>query len=395
MVAPRLACAAPCIFIPSRASVKLEPLITVTRDVPGRRPAGRERPWVSLGRDGPPCQRPHRCQDRRSPHRTRLGGGGGQARRDPPVLGGIDVSTAQRDVALRPPEDCWPVSNEAVGLTRLVERRRAGQPTLVGLEATGGLAVPVPGARADAGRPGVVVTPRHARDVATAPGRLATTARRDARGVAHVAAALRPPPQPRPEAPAHAVSALLTRRRQVGQLLTAARRRLQTAPQPSRADSQAHRTWVTRRWARTAADVAAAMHASPWWRAKAARLQRTPGVGPLRSRPLGAEVPERGGLHRPELAALRGGAPLHRARGPVRGTRAVWGGRAPVRAVLSRSTLAAGRHHPLLTAFDARRRAVGHAPQGALTAWMRQLWTLLNARRTHQTPWQENEAHHA
>jgi hypothetical protein len=66
---------APCTFIPSREYVKMEHLITVTRDVTGRRPSGRERPWVSLGRDVPPCQSPNSCQDRRSPYPTRLGGG--------------------------------------------------------------------------------------------------------------------------------------------------------------------------------------------------------------------------------------------------------------------------------------------------------------------------------
>ena len=177
---------------------------------------------------------------------------------EPQVCVGIDVSKAQLDVALRPTQDCWQVNNDESGIASLVERLRTVQPTLVVLEATGGLEVPVTGALAEAGLPVVVVNPRHARDVATATGRLAKTDRRDARGLAHFAEAVRPTPRPLPEAQAQAWSALLTRRRQLVPRLTAERRRLQTAPQPIRADIQAHITWLTRRLTCTDDDVAAA-----------------------------------------------------------------------------------------------------------------------------------------
>ena len=143
------------------------------------------------------------------------------------MCGGMDVSQAQLDVALRPPEDGWHVNKDASGSAGLVERLRPVQPTLVVLEATGGLEVPVTGALAEAGRPVGVVNPRHARDVAQASGRVAKTATLEARGLAHVAEAGRPTPRPLPEAPAPALRALLTRRRQWVQRLTAERRRLQ------------------------------------------------------------------------------------------------------------------------------------------------------------------------
>jgi transposase len=314
---------------------------------------------------------------------------------DPPVCIGIDVSKAQLDVALRPTDDGWHGNHEESGIASLVERLRPMPPALLVLEATGGLEVPVTGALAEAGLPVVVVHPRHARDFAQATGRLAKTDTLDARGLAHVAEAVRPTPRPLPEAQAHAVSALLTRRRPWVQRLTAARRRLQTAPRPIRADIQAHITWLTRRVARTDADVAAAIHASPLWRAQDEMRQSPPGVGPLLSRTLVAEVPALGVLNRQEIAALIGVAPFHRDRGTGRGKRAVWGGRAQVRAVLYMSPLAAVRHNPVLTAFDARLRAVGKAPKVALTACMRKLLTILNAMLNHRTPWHENDATHA
>jgi transposase len=349
---------------------------------------------VSPGRDVPPCQSPNRGQDRRRPQRTRLGGGGGTALREPPVWVGMDVSTAPRDVARRPIDDGGHGSHDAWGIPGVVERRPAVHPTLVVLEATGGLEGPVTGALAAAGRPVVVVHPRHARACAHATGRWAQTDTLEARGLAHLAA-VRPPPRPLPAAPAHAWSARLTRRRQVVQRLTAERRRLQTAPQRIRAAIQAHLAWLERRVAHTAADGAAAIHASPRWRATDEMLQSTPGVGPSLSRPLGAEGPALGVLNRQAIAALIGVAPCHRERGTLRGTRAVWGGRAHVRAVLYMSPLAAVRHNPVLKAFYERLRSVGKAPKVALTACMRKLLTILNAMRKHRTPWQENYANHS
>ena len=157
---------------------------------------------------------------------------------DPPGFVGIDVSKAQLDVALRPTDDCWHVNNDESGIAGIVERLRTGQPPLIVLEATGGLAGPAAGALAEAGLPVVVVNPRHAREFAHATGRLAKTDSLEARGLAHVAEAVRPTPRPLPEAQAQALSAGLTRRRQLVQMRTAERRRLQTAPQPIRRTSR-------------------------------------------------------------------------------------------------------------------------------------------------------------
>ena len=112
---------------------------------------------------------------------------------EPGVFVGIDVSKMPLDVALRPTEDRWHVSNDEPGIVILVERVRTIQPALIVLEAPGGWEVPVAGAVAEAGLPVVVVHPRHARDVAKATGRLAQTDPLDAQDLAHVAEAVRPP----------------------------------------------------------------------------------------------------------------------------------------------------------------------------------------------------------
>jgi transposase len=308
------------------------------------------------------------------------------------VFVGIDVSKAPLDVALRPTDDGWHVSHDEPGMALLVERLPALQPALIVWEATGGLEVPGAGALAAAALPVGVVPPRHARDFANATGRLAKTDTRDARGLAHVAEAVRPTPRPRPEADAHAWRARVTRRRQVGQRLTADRQRLQSAPQRSRADRPAHLAWLERRVARRADDWAAASRSRPLGRVNAESVQRPPGVGPVRSRTVVAEGPEWGVLNRQESAARVGGAPCHCESGPGRGTRSIWGGRAPVRAVLSMRTLTAVRHHPVLKAFYQRLRAAGKAAKVALTASLRKLRTIWNAMVKPRTRWPANTA---
>jgi transposase len=97
-------------------------------------------------------------------------------------------------------------------------------------------------------------------------------------------------------------------------------------------------------------------------------------------------------LHRQEIAALVGVAPVNRDRGTLRGQRSIGGGRAHGRAGLDLSPLTAVRHNAVLKAFYERLRAAGKAAKVALTASMRQRLTILNAMVNHRTPWPEKTA---
>ena len=58
---------------------------------------------------------------------------------DVPCLVGIDVAKAQLDIAWRPTGERWEVPNDPHGCVTLVKRLQAVHPTLMVLEATGGL----------------------------------------------------------------------------------------------------------------------------------------------------------------------------------------------------------------------------------------------------------------
>ena len=314
---------------------------------------------------------------------------------DHPVYVGIDVAKATLDVAVAPTAERWTLAYTEREMAGLVTRLTALAPALVVLEATGGLEGPLVGALAAAGLPVVVVNPRQVRDFAKATGLLAKTDALDAAVLAHFAATVRPTPRPLPDAATQTLAALVTRRRQLVEMLTAERNRLGSAPRTLRAEIQAHITWLKRRLARLDTDLGQAIRTSPAWHVQDDLLRSVPGVGPVLAATLLASLPELGTLNRKAIAALVGVAPLNRDSGTLRGRRRVWGGRAAVRAVLYMGTLVAVRHNPVLRAFYQRLRAVGKLPKVALTACMRKLLTILNAMLKHQQPWTPAYAHGA
>ena len=310
-----------------------------------------------------------------------------------PLFVGLDVSKAHVDVAVRPDGPAWRSATEAAGLAALVARLRPLHPTVIVVEASGGWERAVTAALVAAGLPVAVVNPRQVRDFAKATGILAKTDALDAHVSAHFAEAVRPAPRPQPEAATEALRALVTRWRQVVEMLTAERNRLVGAPTAVREEIQAHITWLARRLAALDTEIAQATRTSPRWQQHRTLLQSVPGVGPVLTTTLLAHLPELGTLNRKQIAALAGVAPFNRDSGSLRGRRTVWGGRAQVRTVLYMSTLVAVRYNPLLRGFYQRLRSAGKVPKVALTACMRKLLITLNAMLKHQTPWQLGYAH--
>jgi transposase len=302
------------------------------------------------------------------------------------VFVGIDVSKAQLDIALRP-EGRFSASNDEAGFAQILERLNAAPPTLVVLEATGGLEIPITGILAAAGVPVAVVNPRQVRDFAKAAGKLAKTDALDAQILAHFAEVMRPEPRPLPDEQTQTLAAILARRRQLVEMLTAEKNRLGSARPPVRKRLRTHIAWLERELAHTDRDLAHAIRESPVWREKDELLQSTPGVGPVVTTTLLADLPELGALTGKQISALVGVAPFNRDSGTLRGTRTVWGGRTQVRAVLYMGALVATRFNPVIRAFYQRLCAAGKAKKVALTACMRKLLTILNAMMKHRTRW--------
>lgn len=301
---------------------------------------------------------------------------------------GIDVAQEHLDWVVRPDGQPARIANQAAAIDALIAQLKVRAPTLIVLEATGGLEAPLAAALAVAGLPTAIVNPRQVRRFAEATGQLAKTDRLDAQVLAHFAEAIRPPQRPLPDAQTQAMSALLTRRRQLIEMLTAEKNRVARTSPAVQARVHAHITWLERELADLDADLGRAVQASPVWCAKEAILRSTPGVGPVLTRTLLFELPELGTLTAKQIAKLVGVAPLNRDSGRQQGKRQIWGGRSAVRTALYMASLAATRCNPVIQHYYQRLLTTGKPKKVALVACMHKLLTILNAMIKHNTPWQ-------
>jgi len=303
------------------------------------------------------------------------------------VFVGIDVSKERLDVALFSEGQSWSVGNDERGIAQLVSQLRELRPELVVMEATGGLEIAVAAELGVAGMPVAIVNPRHVRDFAKALGILAKTDRLDAHVLAKFAQAVRPEPRALADVQTRQLEALVTRRRQVVEMITAERNRLHKALPAVQPRIKQHIAWLEQELKALDGDLHDSIRNSPLWRAKEELLRSVPGVGPVLTCTLLAELPELGRLNRKQIAALVGVAPLNRDSGKLHGRRTTWGGRASVRVALYMATLAATQHNPVIKAFYERLIAAGKLRKVALVACMHKLLVILNSMLQHQTSW--------
>lgn len=303
------------------------------------------------------------------------------------VCVGIDISKAQLDIVVEPGGESLTVPYEGPGLATLITRLSQLAPRRIVVEATGGLERALLRALVDAALPLIAVNPRQVRDFAKATGQLAKTDALDAAVLARFAVVIQPPERALPDPQTQELAAVLARRRQVLAMQRAEQNRLDRAPARVRKRIEAHLRWLSAELTRLDEDLDAMIAQSPVWREREDLLQSVPGIGPVMSRTVLAELPELGRLNRKQVAALVGVAPFNRDSGRLRGHRTIWGGRAPVRTALYMATLVATRWNPVIRQFYQRLRTAGKPPKVALVAAMRKLLTILNAMMHHGTPW--------
>jgi len=300
---------------------------------------------------------------------------------------GVDVSKDRLDVAVLPSGESWSTANQDEDIKSLVKKIRSLKPELIVLEATARLEMPLAIALAAKGLPVAVVNPRQVREFARASGILAKTDRIDAQVLARFGEKMRPEVRPLKDKETRELTALMTRRRQLVAMLVAEKSRLAAAPQAVRKDIKTHIAWLEKKLSKMNDHLSDKIKNSPVWHEKDALLQSVPGVGPVLSTSLMADLPELGTLNRRQIAALVGVAPFNRDSGAFRGKRCVWGGRRHLRSSLYMATLAATRSNPVIRTFYQRLCEAGKPRKVALTACMRKLLTILNAIIKTQTPW--------
>ncbi|MFZ5512285.1 MAG: IS110 family transposase [Pseudomonadota bacterium] len=303
------------------------------------------------------------------------------------VFVGIDVSKDTLDVGLLPDRQTLRLTHDEEGIDEAVRCLGEVGPTLIVLEATGGLETQLAARLAAAGLPAVVVNPRQARDYAKATGQLAKTDRLDALVLADFARAIRPQVRPLKDEATRELDELVTRRRQLIDMRVQESLRLGRASALQRKSLKSHIAWLDKRIEEIDTDLTARLRKSEAWRAKDDLLRGIPGVGFALCTTVLAKLPELGSLSRKAIAKLVGVAPLADDSGKKRGRRAIWGGRGEVRAVLYMATVSALRCNPVIKAFAQRLRQAGKPPKVVIVACMRKLLTIMNAMIKNNTPW--------
>ena len=307
---------------------------------------------------------------------------------DGEVTIGIDVSKDRLDVHVLPSGQAFIVARDDEGLNELAARLGELKPKVVAVEATGGFERTVAAALAGAGLPLVVVNPAQVRAFSQALGRRAKTDPIDAAVIARFAQATDPQVRPLANEAERLLADLVSRRRQIVQMIGAEKQREKRLAEPRVRRSIARLVKALQKELTDLdGQIGDEIRRSPAWRETEDLLRTVPGVGPQISRTLLAELPELGSLDRRQIAALAGLAPWTRQSGKWKGKSFIGGGRAPVRTALFIGALVAARHNPVLRAFHQRLIAAGKPKMVALTATARKLLTILNTMVRTQQPW--------
>jgi transposase len=303
---------------------------------------------------------------------------------------GIDVSRDWLDVVAETAGESWRVAADTAGIGELVDRMAVLQPAFIVVEATGGQERVLVAELCHAGLPVALVNPRRVRAFAQGMGHLAKTDRIDAAVLAAFGRVARPLLTQLPSEDEELLATLVTRRRQVIDMLTAEKNRLGTVKPVGRVRVEKHIQWLEEEADELGRELEALIRSAPDLANKHDILRSAPGVGPILTATLLAELPELGRLNRKQIAALVGVAPFNRDSGARRGRRTIAGGRASVRTVLYMATISGLKCNPILKSFKAHLIAQGKPPKVAIVACMRKFLTMLNAMVRDNRPWTED-----
>jgi transposase len=304
---------------------------------------------------------------------------------------GIDIAKETFDAALGIGGEVVQLSNDGAGCDALLARLAKLPTALVVMEATGGYEEPLACALQAAGLEVAVTNARQARDFAKAMGYLAKTDRIDAAMLAEFARVIDHSPKRStmvkalPDPGRQELSALVSRRRQLVEMLTAEHNRLEISHVAARKSIVKIIKALKREL--DSINKQMATHVRKHHAELAELISSAKGIAFTTATTLIAGVPELGGASNRQISKLIGVAPLNNDSGNTRGKRHVRGGRRDIRHALYMPTVCAIRHNPVIRAFYTRLVAAGKPKKVALIAAMRKLLVIINAMVRDGRPW--------
>lgn len=300
---------------------------------------------------------------------------------------GIDVCQKYLDVYIRPLDKLFQVTNDEVGINKLVQTLVEIQPELIVLEATGEMEIDAAIKLTKAKLAVAVINPRQARDFAKATGQLAKTDAIDAKVLAHFADAIRPQVREIGDESSRQLEDLVARRRQISEMITAEKNRRRGKTNSVQVSIDEHIKWLEQQLKEIESQIKEAIAVDENWQQKMKLLTSVPGIGEVVAVTLISSLPELGTISHKSISYLVGVAPLNKDSGKFRGKRRIYGGRAKIRCVLYMAALVAVRFNPVIKAFYERLIAKGKLKKVALTACMHKLLIVLNAMMKNSRVW--------
>ena len=284
------------------------------------------------------------------------------------------------------------IANDAAGIGQVVRQLRAAGAALavVVVEATGGLERPLLDALLEADLPVALVNPGHVRHFAKGIGKLAKTDRIDAKVLVEFARLAAPRLAQKRSKNRAELEALVTCRRQLTLVRTeqSNRRGVTASPAARRAIDRVLKT-LDKEIDALDGQIKKLIDADDDFGHLDKLLQSVPGVGPVLSGTLLAELMELGTIGRRQVGALVGVAPFNCDSGRFKGKRRIRGGRASVRGVLYMATLAAMRFNPVIRRFAQRLAGTAKLNKVIIVACMRKLLSILNAMIREGITWDQ------
>lgn len=295
------------------------------------------------------------------------------------VCVGIDVAKDELVIFIDTIKEHLTIANTESAFRALLKKLSALNLNRIVVEASGGYEAAIIATLATKGLPVCLVNPKRVRDFAKGLGQLAKTDRIDAQVLASFGRLAEPMLYTLLSKEHQALSSILTRRRQLVEMLVAEKNRTDTAPATLRKSLREHIKWLEKRIDKIDKELQKLLRETDLWKRQDEILQSVPGVGPVLSITLLGLVPELGTVSRHRLAALIGVAPMTQQSGKWKGKAKIQGGRSEVRSVLYMAALAATRCNPVISAFYQKLLAKGKLPKVAIIACARKLLTILNA----------------
>jgi transposase len=310
-----------------------------------------------------------------------------------PLFVGIDVAKDKLDLARSDTGELFTFGNDETGIVRLVASLQDQRADVVGcivIESTGGLERPLLDALLQADLPVALVNPARARHLAIGLGILAKTDAIDASVLMRFAHLGSPRLAEKRSKNRTELDALITCRRQLCRARAEQSNcRLTTASKAARQSIDAVLRSLDKQVERLDKKIRRLVDSDDDFKDIDRKLRGVPGVGPVLSATLLAELPELGSTDRRHISSLVGVAPFNRDSGKFKGKRAIRGGRRQVRCVLYMATLAAIRFNPVLRKLAERLRRAGKASKVVIVACMRKLLCLLNVMVRDGLAWSE------